>query len=124
MYYIISTPNQSGAYPPPQSNPANSMIPLTYEQAEAVIRYNGFVTIKETEHGITVEPNIEAWEEWKASLPKEDEEPHTYTPLELAQQTITDLDLELIQMGQEMTDMELLMYELVKNTGGGGTQVE
>lgn len=42
-----------------------------------------------------------------------------YTPVELAQQTITDLDLELIQMGQEMTDMELTMYEMVKISGGG-----
>lgn len=45
--------------------------------------------------------------------------PHTYTELELAQQSITDLDLELIQMGQEMTDMELTMYEMVKISGGG-----
>lgn len=44
-----------------------------------------------------------------------------YTALELTQQTITDLDLELIQMGQEMTDMELTMYEMVKISGGGGT---
>ena len=43
---------------------------------------------------------------------------HETSELELAQQAITDLDLELIQMGQEMTDMELTMYELVKNTGG------
>ena len=43
-----------------------------------------------------------------------------YTALELTQQTITDLDLELIQMGQEMTDMELTMYEMVKISGGGG----
>lgn len=42
-----------------------------------------------------------------------------YTALELTQQTITDLDLELIQMGQEMTDMELTMYEMVKISGGG-----
>lgn len=47
--------------------------------------------------------------------------PRQYTDLELAQQTITDLDLELIQMGQEMTDMELTMYEMVKISGGGGT---
>lgn len=47
--------------------------------------------------------------------------PRQYTPLELTQQTITDLDLELIQMGQEMTDMELTMYEMVKISGGGGT---
>lgn len=37
--------------------------------------------------------------------------PRQYTDLELAQQTITDLDLELIQMGQEMTDLELMILE-------------
>lgn len=37
--------------------------------------------------------------------------PRQYTDLELAQQTITDLDLELIQMGQQMTDLELMILE-------------
>lgn len=69
--YIAPTPNPSGAYPAPQSNPAPSLLPLSDEQAAMVTQYNGFVTITETEDGITVEPNTEAWEAWKASLPPE-----------------------------------------------------
>ena len=34
--------------------------------------------------------------------------PHTDTPLELAQQEITDRELDTIEQGQQMTDLELL----------------
>lgn len=34
--------------------------------------------------------------------------PHTYTALELAQQEITDRELDIIEQGQQMTDLELL----------------
>lgn len=80
MKYIRATPNPSGAYPAPQSNPFEGAIPLTEEQAETVLQYNGFVTIASHEETIvddftrtvyTVEPDLEAWEEWKASLPPE-----------------------------------------------------
>lgn len=82
MPYITQNPNSSGAYPAPQSNPAPGLIPLTEEQAAAVLRYNGFVTITSEEEVIeddftrtvyTVTPNTEAWEEWKSSLPPEPE---------------------------------------------------
>ena len=75
MKYIQPNPNSSGAYSSPQSNPFPGAIPLTDEQAEAVLQYNGFVTITASEEPIvddftrtvyTVEPDTEAWEEWKA----------------------------------------------------------
>lgn len=75
MKYIRSTPNSSGAYPAPQSNPFPGAIPLTDEQASTVLQYNGFVTITSSEETIvddftrtvyTVEPDLEAWEAWKA----------------------------------------------------------
>lgn len=78
MKYIRSTPNSSGAYPAPQSNPFKGAIPLTDEQAETVLQYNGFVTITSQEEPIvddftrtvyTVEPDLEAWEAWKAAQP-------------------------------------------------------
>lgn len=84
--YITPTPNPSGAYPAPQSNPAPGLIPLTEEQAATVLQYNGFVTITSEEEVIeddftrtvyTVTPNTEAWEEWKASLPEETAPPPT-----------------------------------------------
>ena len=82
MKYVRSTPTPSGAYPAPQSNPFPGAIPLTEEQAETVLQYNGFVTITASEETIVddftrtvyeVTPNTEAWEEWKASLPPEPE---------------------------------------------------
>lgn len=82
MKYIRATPNPSGAYPAPQSNPFKGAIPLTDEQAETVLQYNGFVTITSQEEPIvddftrtvyTVEPDLEAWEAWKESLPPEPE---------------------------------------------------
>lgn len=85
MQYIRSTPNTSGAYPAPQSNPFPVAIPLTEEQAETVLQYNGFVTITSHEETIvddftrtvyTVEPDLEAWEAWKAEeLAKPEPEP-------------------------------------------------
>ena len=78
MKYIRDTPNPSGAYPAPQSNPFEGAIPLTDEQAETVLQYNGFVTITASEEAVvdeftrtvyTVEPDLEAWEAWKAEQP-------------------------------------------------------
>ena len=82
MKYLTPNPNPSGAYPAPQSNPFKGAIPLTDEQAQMVVDYNGFVTVtsaeEEYEEGFfrtvyTVEPDLEAWEAWKASLPPEPE---------------------------------------------------
>lgn len=77
MKYIRATPNPSGAYPAPQSNPFPGCLPLTDGQAAVLIQHNGFVTItqgpdEEVEgSSVTVAPDLEAWEEWKASLPPE-----------------------------------------------------
>lgn len=80
MKYIRATPNPSGAYPAPQSNPFKGAIPLTDEQAATVLQYNGFVTITSHEEPIVddftrtvyeITPNTEAWEAWKESLPPE-----------------------------------------------------
>ena len=70
MQYIRSTPNPSGAYPAPQSNPFPGSIALTDEQAATLIQYNGFVSITRERATVTVTPNTEAWEAWKASLPE------------------------------------------------------
>ena len=99
MKYIRATPSPSGAYPAPQSNPFEGAIPLTDEQAVTVIQYNGFVVITSREEPVdpedesitqtvyTVEPDLEAWEAWKASLPPEpepEEAPEYVTYSELA----------------------------------------
>lgn len=83
-YYIKNTPNPSGAYPAPQSHYAANTIPLTDEQNALVRQYNGFVFItKNTDQtgasSYEVTANVEAWEEWKASLPPEPADPATDT---------------------------------------------
>ena len=77
MQYIRSTPNPSGAYPAPQSNPFPGCLPLTDGQAAVLIQYNGFVTITQEPDeeiegsSVTVTPDLEAWEAWKAEQPPE-----------------------------------------------------
>lgn len=79
MQYIRSTPNPSGAYPAPQSNPFPGCLPLTDGQAAVLIQYNGFVAITQEPDeeiegaSVTVTPDLEAWEEWKAEQPPEPE---------------------------------------------------
>lgn len=80
MMYLQPIPNSDGAYSAPQSNPFPGAIPLTDEQAQTVVDYNGFVTITSSEEIIVdeftrtvyfVTPDLEAWEAWKESLPPE-----------------------------------------------------
>ena len=79
MKYVKSIPNPSGAYPGPQSRPFAGCLPLTDSQAAVLVQYNGFVTITQEPDeaiegsSVTVTPDLEAWEAWKASLPPEPE---------------------------------------------------
>lgn len=67
MYYLPATPNASGAYPGPRSNPEPGAWQLTDEQAQVVVDYNGFVAVSLGEDGaVTVTPDETAWEAWKA----------------------------------------------------------
>lgn len=93
MKYIKSTPNPSGAYPAPQSNPFPGCLPLTDEQAATLVQYNGFVTITQEPDeeiegsSVTVAPDVEAWEAWKAEeaeKPEPEPEPEYVTYRELA----------------------------------------
>ena len=75
MRYIQPNPNPSGAYPAPQSNPFPGAIGLTDGQAQTLLDYNGFVSIEQNEDGVvTVTPNTEAWEVWKAEQPDPSEQ--------------------------------------------------
>lgn len=75
MQYVRSTPNASGAYPAPRSIPFPGCLSLTDGQAETLVQYNGFVTITQEPDPeietstVTVTPNLEAWEAWKAAQP-------------------------------------------------------
>ena len=68
-------------------------LPLADSQAETLVQYNGFVTITQepdediADSSVTVTPDVEAWEAWKASQPPEPEpepEPEYVTYSELA----------------------------------------
>lgn len=109
--YITKEPNPGGAYPAPQSSPAPDLLELPDEFLELFLAYNGFVTLTSLDGKVTaLAPNLEAWAAWKASLPEEPAAP-AYTELELAQQAITDLELNDIQQGQAITDLELMLLE-------------
>ena len=67
MYYLPATPNASGAYPGPRSNPEPDAWPLTDEQAQMVVDYGGFVMVSQDDDGtVVVSPDTDAWEAWKA----------------------------------------------------------
>lgn len=82
-WYINETPSSGGAYSPPLEHLFEGCIPMTDDQAEMVVQYNGFVIIRKEEDDAgafhyEVEPNLEAWEEWKEwkeSLPDPEPEP-------------------------------------------------
>ena len=75
MQYVRSKPNASGAYPAPRSSCFPGCLPLTEGQAETLVQYNGFVTITQEPDpeietsSVTVTPDPEAWEAWKAAQP-------------------------------------------------------
>lgn len=111
MKYIQANPNPSGAYPAPQSNAFPGAIPLTDEQAQMVVDYNGFVTITSHEETIVddftktvyeVTPNLEAWEAWKEEQPPEPE----------PEPTAEDVTLDMLADHEE----RLCMLELTTTT--------
>ena len=79
MYYLPATPNASGAYPGPRSNPEPDAWPLTDEQAQIVVDYSGFVVVSRGDDGaVTVTPVETAWEAWReAESAKEPSTPPT-----------------------------------------------
>lgn len=124
MNIIQKQPNPGGAYPAPQSWNSSTLPDGYVNIAESVdmtefYAYNGFVTL--TIEGDTVTgyiPNVEAWEEWKASLP-EPEEPEPTTEERMAelenamcemdtanQEEITELQETTAYLEDALCDME------------------
>lgn len=73
-YYLNLSPNESGAYPPPQDRPGDGLIRISEEQRNMVIQYGGFVAVSENPQpdgsmGYTITPNPDAWSAWKAAHP-------------------------------------------------------
>lgn len=94
MKIIQRSANPSGAYPPIQTGswekpPQGTALWPEGLERETFQRYNGFVilTIQQADGTDTVTacaPNIEAWEEWRASLPEEPEPEEEVTTAEMA----------------------------------------
>ena len=90
MWYIKSEPNEGGGYSNPQSIKIPGLVELPEEHLETFINYNGFVVLTIEGDKVTgITPNVEAWEEWKASLPEvtepeEDNSPVTWSELDEA----------------------------------------
>lgn len=65
-YYVNSNKNPSGAYPPPMTKPFKGSIPITDEQLNIFLEYNGFVEIAVVDDIAQITPNVSAFEAWKA----------------------------------------------------------
>lgn len=102
---IQKQPNPSGAYPAPQTWNSNvppsgyAIIPDSVDMT-TFYEYNGFVTL--TIEGDTVTaytPNVEAWEEWKASLPAPEEPVPTFEEDATAMLVDHEYRLALLEVG-------------------------
>lgn len=111
MKYIRATPNPSGAYPAPQSNPFPGAITLTDEQVATLIQYNGFVSITGEGESVTVEPNTEAWEAWKASLHTTPEPEPDPTPTVAERVDALEAENKLLTAQIEAQSDQLDFYE-------------
>ena len=112
MRYVQPTPNPSGAYPAPQSRPFHGAIELTDAQAQTLLEHNGFVVIEQTEDGVTVTPNLDAWEAWKAEQP----DPSILVAEEVRQQRNTLLsETDWTQLNDApLTDEEKEKYRIYR----------
>ena len=112
---IQKQPNASGAYPAPQTWHGNkppvgyAIVPDAVDMTD-FYNYNGFVTL--TIEGDTVtayEPNVDAWEAWKAEQP-EPQEPEPTT-----EERITALEEQLLltdETAVELYEMQLAQEEI------------
>ena len=70
MRYINPIQHEQGGYYPPQTTYAIGLVNFPDEFLDMFYEYNGFVTLTIEDETVTaVEPNIEVWEAWKATLP-------------------------------------------------------
>ena len=76
-----------------QSNPAPGLLPLSAAQEATYLQYNGFVRITSTDP-VTLEPDTEAWEAWKAA---EAEKPPVVAKPTLEERT-TALEAAMLSM--------------------------
>lgn len=87
MKIIKDTPYENGAYPAIQSwaskiAPKGYYIWLDGLDTAKFYEYNGFVILNVmNNHVLSYEPNTEAWEAWKSTLPEPTAKPATDTEI-------------------------------------------
>lgn len=115
--YIDAQPNESGAYPNPKAQPFPGCIELDEEQSGLFLEYNGFVTVSEQVDGsVIVQPNLEAWEAWKAAeaaKPKPEPEPTTEEKLAALEQEnkLLKENAKLLTAQMDAQSQQLDFYE-------------
>ena len=83
--YITPIKNSFGAYPPPQSTKAPGLIELPEEFFDTYIEFSGFVELEtDGEKIVSLDPNTEAFEAWKAEAEKTEEKPEEKPPVEVS----------------------------------------
>lgn len=76
MLYINPKKNELGGYNPPQSTFAAGLVNFPEEFLEEFVKYNGFVNLTIEENTVAaIEPDVEAWDAWKESIPEPGETP-------------------------------------------------
>ena len=108
-YYLQEKANASGAYSAPQAHQGPGTMPISQQQRDMVVQYNGFVSVKtETDDAgavsYTITPNTKAWEAWKKAmetLPPE-KQPPTVEELEARVKALTETNAMLEECIVEM----------------------
>lgn len=108
---IQKQPNPSGAYPAPQTWHGNKP-PVGYAIIDLDMtefyNYNGFVTLAIEGDTVTAyEPNVEAWEKWKAEQP-EPQEPEPTT-----EERVSDLERSVGVLEDAICEMDAANEERI-----------
>jgi len=84
---------------------------VTNEEGEKLYEYDVYV-LEGIPYHDRLSANIAAAKSaWLERAKSKEDEPPQYTPLQLAEQNITDLQIENIEQGQMITDHELMILE-------------
>ena len=92
---IIKIENQNGYYPPIQTwsqavVPNGYAVIPDYVDTSVFYEYNGFVNLEIVNNIVNdMTANVEAWENWKASLPEVTEKPVKPSQLDIIEAQVT-----------------------------------
>ena len=84
---------------------------VTNEECEKLYAYDVYV-LEGIPYHDRLSANIAAAKSaWLERAKSKEDEPPQYTPLQLAEQNITDIQLDNIEQGQMITELELMILE-------------